>query len=128
VGAGTFKPVESETITDHPMHREYYEIPPVTRRLIESDRPLLAIGTTVTRTVEYYVRTQKPFGECDLFLHPLNPPRRVDALLTNFHLPRSTLLMLVASFLGLEMTKKVYNIAIGERYRFYSYGDAMLIL
>ena len=128
VGAGTFKPVEAKIITEHPMHSEYYEIPPSTAGLIESPKPLLAIGTTVTRTVEYYVRTKKSSGECDLFLHPGNPPIRVDHLLTNFHLPKSTLIMLVASFLGLETTIKVYNEAIKERYRFYSYGDAMLIL
>ncbi|RUM45578.1 MAG: tRNA preQ1(34) S-adenosylmethionine ribosyltransferase-isomerase QueA [Hydrogenimonas sp.] len=128
VGAGTFKPVEADIITQHPMHSEYYEISPQTEALINSDRDILAIGTTVTRTIEYYARTSKPFGECDLFLHPKNPPIRVNHLLTNFHLPKSTLIMLVASFLGLEMTMKVYNIAIQERYRFYSYGDAMLII
>ncbi len=128
VGAGTFKPVEAKIITDHPMHSEYYDIPPETAFVIDSDREILAIGTTVTRTIEYYVRTNRRFGECDLFLHPGNPPRRVDHLMTNFHLPKSTLIMLVASFLGMDMTKKVYNEAIKEHYRFYSYGDAMLIL
>ncbi len=128
VGAGTFKPVEVKTITEHPMHSEYYEIPEETRRVIESGREMLAIGTTVARTVEYYVRTHKSAGECDLFLHPGNPPKRVDHLLTNFHLPKSTLIMLVASFLGLEKTLEVYRLAIEMRYRFYSYGDAMLIL
>ncbi len=128
VGAGTFKPVEAKIITEHPMHSEYYEIPASTAKLIESQKKILAIGTTVTRTVEYYERTKKRSGECDLFLHPGNPPARVDHLLTNFHLPKSTLIMLVASFLGLEETIKVYNEAIKERYRFYSYGDAMLIL
>ncbi|MCF6201197.1 MAG: tRNA preQ1(34) S-adenosylmethionine ribosyltransferase-isomerase QueA [Hydrogenimonas sp.] len=128
VGAGTFKPVESEVITEHPMHSEYYEIPQKTSSLIESERKILAVGTTVTRTVEHFVRTGRRFGECDLFLHPKNPPMRVDHLLTNFHLPKSTLIMLVASFLGLEKTLKVYNEAIEKRYRFYSYGDAMLIL
>ncbi|WP_353662973.1 tRNA preQ1(34) S-adenosylmethionine ribosyltransferase-isomerase QueA [Hydrogenimonas sp. SS33] len=128
VGAGTFKPVETDLITDHPMHSEWYEIPEATRKMIDTPGALLAIGTTVTRTVEYYVRTGKTRGECDLFLHPGNPPRRIDHLLTNFHLPKSTLIMLVASFLGLEETMKVYNRAIEARYRFYSYGDAMLIL
>jgi len=128
VGAGTFKPVESETITDHPMHSEYYEIPEDARTLIESDIPLLCVGTTSTRTVEYYVRTRETGGEANLFLHPGNPPRRVNHLLTNFHLPKSTLLMLVASFVGLEKTHALYEEAIREKYRFYSYGDAMLIL
>ncbi len=128
VGAGTFKPVEADTIEEHRMHSEYYEIPPATCSLIDSDAEILAIGTTVTRTVEYYVRTKKCAGECDLFLHPLNPPRRVNHLLTNFHLPKSTLIMLVASFVGLEKTLELYEIAVKERYRFFSYGDAMLIL
>ncbi len=128
VGAGTFKPVETEKITDHQIHSEYYEIPASTARLIDSKKKILAIGTTVTRTVEHYARTAKRSGECDLFLHPGNPPVRIDYLLTNFHLPKSTLIMLVASFLGLQKTLKVYNEAIKNRYRFYSYGDAMLIL
>jgi S-adenosylmethionine:tRNA ribosyltransferase-isomerase len=128
VGAGTFKPVEAETITEHPMHSEYYHIPPAALELIHSDKALLAIGTTVTRTVEYYMRTQKSEGEANLFLHPNNPPLRVDHLLTNFHLPKSTLLMLVASFVGLEQTQLIYAEAIREKYRFFSYGDAMLIL
>ncbi len=128
VGAGTFKPVEADRITDHPMHSEYYQIPAKTAQMIDSDKEILAIGTTVTRTVEYYARTARPSGSCDLFLHPGNPPLRVNRLLTNFHLPKSTLIMLVASFLGLEETLRVYNEAIEKRYRFYSYGDAMLIL
>lgn len=128
VGAGTFKPVEAETITEHPMHSEYYHIPPAALELIRSDRDLLAIGTTVTRTVEYFMRTEKSEGEANLFLHPHNPPMRVDHLLTNFHLPKSTLLMLVASFVGLEQTQAIYAEAIREKYRFFSYGDAMLIL
>ncbi len=128
VGAGTFKPVEAEDITDHPMHSEYYHIPSSALELIHSDRPLLAIGTTVTRSVEYYARTQKTEGEADLFLHPKNPPMRIDHLLTNFHLPKSTLLMLVASFVGLEQSQRIYAEAIRKKYRFFSYGDAMLIL
>ena len=128
VGAGTFKPVEAETITDHPMHSEYYHVPQAALDLINSDKKLLAIGTTVTRTVEFYVRTQQTEGEANLFLHPHNPPQRIDHLLTNFHLPKSTLLMLVASFIGLDETQRVYAEAIKEQYRFFSYGDAMLIL
>lgn len=128
VGAGTFKPVEAETITDHPMHSEYYHIPSAALELINSNKPLLAIGTTVTRTVEYFVRTQKSEGEANLFLHPNNPPQRINHLLTNFHLPKSTLLMLVASFVGLERSQAIYAEAIEKKYRFFSYGDAMLIL
>ncbi len=128
VGAGTFKPVACETITDHPMHSEYYNIPSKTQSLLESTQEILCVGTTTARTVEYFERTKKHSGEADLFLHPQNRPQRVQHLLTNFHLPASTLLMLVASFIGLEKTKELYATAIKERYRFYSYGDAMLII
>lgn len=128
VGAGTFKPVESEKILEHPMHSEYFRIPPEAAEYLRSDAPLLAVGTTVTRTVEYFARTGRTEGECDLFLHPGNPPQRVDHLLTNFHLPKSTLIMLVSAFIGREKTLELYREAIREGYRFYSYGDAMLIL
>ena len=128
MGAGTFKPVEAEEILDHPMHSEYFEIPETSANVLDSDRPILAIGTTVTRTVEYYARTQKTQGECDLFLNPSNPPQRVTYLLTNFHLPKSTLIMLVSSFIGREKTLDLYKEAIEKKYRFFSYGDAMLIL
>ena len=128
VGAGTFKPVEVEDITKHKMHSEFFEIPPDTAKILDSDKEIVAVGTTVTRTVEYYARTKKLSGECDLFLNPLNPPIRVNHLLTNFHLPKSTLIMLVASFIGREKTLSLYKEAIKNRYRFYSYGDAMLII
>lgn len=128
VGIGTFKPVETENIHDHPMHSEYYEIPDATREVIDSDKKILAVGTTVTRTVEYYARTKQQQGECDLFLNPDNPPIRVDHLLTNFHLPKSTLVMLVAAFVGREKMLELYREAIKEHYRFFSYGDTMLIL
>lgn len=128
VGAGTFKPVESEEITSHPMHSEFFEIPSETRELIASNKSILAVGTTVTRTIEFFAREKKVSGECNLFLHPNNPPTRVNHLLTNFHLPKSTLIMLVASFIGLDKTMQIYNEAIREKYRFYSYGDGMLII
>ena len=128
VGAGTFKPVESEKILEHPMHSEYFRIPEAAADYLRSDAPLLAVGTTVTRTVEYFVRTGKTEGECNLFLHPGNPPKRVDHLLTNFHLPKSTLIMLVSAFVGREKTLELYEEAIREGYRFFSYGDAMLII
>lgn len=128
VGSGTFKPVEAEMITDHPMHSEYFDISTTAQELIHSSIPLLSIGTTSTRTVEYHARTQETHGEANLFLHPNNPPMRINHLLTNFHLPQSTLLMLVASFIGLEETHRIYQEAIDEKYRFFSYGDAMLIL
>lgn len=128
VGAGTFKPVEAEHILDHPMHSEYFHIPKSAAAVLDSDTPLLAVGTTVTRTIEYYARTGKTEGECDLFLNPHNPPRRVTHLLTNFHLPKSTLIMLVSAFVGREKTLELYKEAIDRQYRFFSYGDAMLIL
>jgi S-adenosylmethionine:tRNA ribosyltransferase-isomerase len=128
VGSGTFKPVEAEVITDHPMHSEYFDISAEALSLIHSDMPLLSVGTTSTRTVEYHVRTRETHGEANLFLHPHNPPQRINHLLTNFHLPQSTLLMLVASFVGIEETHRIYQEAIDEQYRFFSYGDAMLIL
>lgn len=128
VGAGTFKPVEAKNIQNHIMHAEFYEIPKATCRAIDSSKPILAVGTTVTRTVEYYARTKKAIGQSDLFLHPKNRPIRVNHLLTNFHLPKSTLIMLVASFIGVEKTLELYNLAAKKEYRFFSYGDAMLII
>jgi len=127
VGAGTFKPVETKEILDHPMHSEYFNIPNHSKDIINSNKHILAIGTTVTRTIEYYVREKKVDGECNLFLNPNNPPIRVNHLLTNFHLPKSTLIMLVSSFIGREETLKLYQEAIENNYRFFSYGDAMLL-
>jgi S-adenosylmethionine:tRNA ribosyltransferase-isomerase len=128
VGAGTFKPVDCDDILLHPMHSEQFDIPQNALNLLKSEKKILAIGTTVTRTVEYHARTGQTNGECNLFLHPQNMPQRVDYLLTNFHLPKSTLIMLVASFMGRKETIRVYNEAIKEQYRFFSYGDALLIL
>ena len=128
VGAGTFKPVDVDDILNHPMHSEYFEIGIDAKKALDNAPKVLAVGTTVTRTVEYYARTNKIQGECDLFLNPANKPIKVDYLLTNFHLPKSTLIMLVASFVGLEKTLEIYHEAIKENYRFYSYGDGMLII
>lgn len=128
VGAGTFKGVESENINKHIMHAEYFSISDKAKCLIQSDKKLLCVGTTTARTVEYFARTDEGQGFCNIFLNPLNPPMRVNYLLTNFHLPRSTLIMLVAGFIGLEETLNIYQTAVKEKYRFFSYGDAMLIL
>jgi len=128
VGAGTFKPVDTKEILAHPMHSEYFHIPETSAKALRMNNPLLAIGTTVTRTIEYYIRTHQTQGECDLFLNPSNPPKRVTHLLTNFHLPKSTLIMLVSAFVGREKTLDLYKEAIEKNYRFFSYGDAMLIL
>ena len=128
VGAGTFKPVDVKDIREHKMHSEFFEIPTSTAKILDSNKEIVAVGTTVTRTVEYYARVKKLSGECDLFLNPLNTPVRVNHLLTNFHLPKSTLIMLVASFIGRDKTLELYKEAIDKKYRFYSYGDAMLII
>ncbi|PCH23366.1 tRNA preQ1(34) S-adenosylmethionine ribosyltransferase-isomerase QueA [Campylobacter sp. 110] len=128
VGAGTFKSVECENLENHKMHSEFFDIPRKACEAIDSQKKILGVGTTVTRTIEYYARTKQNQGFCDLFLHPHNPPLRQDYLLTNFHLPKSTLIMLVSAFIGRQNCLKLYDIAIKEKYRFYSYGDAMLIL
>ncbi len=129
VGSGTFKPVDVDVITDHPMHAEYYDISNEAKALLDSEIPIVSVGTTATRTIEFYEKHGKiQKGEANLFLNPKNTPSRVNHLLTNFHLPKSTLLMLVASFVGLDKTQELYAEAIKEQYRFYSYGDAMLIL
>ncbi len=128
VGAGTFKSVECENLENHKIHSEFFVIPKKACEVIDSQKKILGVGTTVTRTIEYYARTKQNQGFCDLFLHPHNPPLRQDYLLTNFHLPKSTLIMLVSAFIGRQNCLKLYDIAIKEKYRFYSYGDAMLIL
>ncbi|MDR1461179.1 MAG: tRNA preQ1(34) S-adenosylmethionine ribosyltransferase-isomerase QueA [Campylobacteraceae bacterium] len=128
IGAGTFKGVEGEKINEHTMHSEYFIISDNAQKIIQSDKPILCVGTTVVRSVEYFVRTKKTKGECNLFLTPFNSPLRVNYLLTNFHLPKSTLIMLAASFIGVDETLRIYKEAIDKKYRFFSYGDAMLIL
>ncbi len=129
VGAGTFKPVDVEDIAKHNMHSEYFNISSTTKDALDDTKTIkMAVGTTATRTLEYFARTNLQSGECDLFLNPNNKPQLVDILLTNFHLPKSTLIMLVASFVGLEKTLELYDEAIKNDYRFYSYGDAMLII
>ncbi len=128
VGAGTFSNVTCENITSHDMHEESYSIPHESVKIIQESKKLLPIGTTSMRAVEEYMRSKKRAGTTKLFLHPQNPPLCINSLLTNFHLPCSTLLMLVASIIGVEQMQKIYKEAIKEHYRFYSYGDAMLIL
>lgn len=128
VGAGTFKPIEVKNINEHKMHKENFFIPDDTANLIKSNTPILGVGTTSTRCIEYYARTNIKSGWCDLFLNLKNTPIRQEYLLTNFHLPKSTLIMLVSSFIGFDKTFEIYNEAIKNRYRFYSYGDAMLII
>ena len=136
VGLGTFQPVHAERVEDHKMHHEWYSIPPVTaeriNKALSEHRRVIAVGTTVVRTLEsvanqYAGKLQPGSGECDLFMYPGYPFRVVGALLTNFHLPRSTLLMLVCAFAGRERVLSAYQHAVEERYRFYSYGDCMFI-
>ena len=127
-GAGTFKGVEVSDIREHKMHSEIYTISDEAINTINSNRPILGVGTTVTRCIEYFYKTGIKDGLCDLFLHPANPPQRQNYLLTNFHLPKSTLIMLVASFVGLDNIKEIYKQAIEKNYKFYSYGDAMLVI
>ena len=128
IGAGTFIGVQTENILEHKMHKEYFCISQDSADKIKQASHITAIGTTATRTIEEFVRSGRLKGECDLFLHPHNKPRKTNAILTNFHLPKTTLLILVASFIGLDKTKQLYKEAIAQHYRFYSYGDGMLIL
>ena len=128
IGAGTFKGVECEDIRAHQMHAESCFAGQDLLNLIKSDKAILGVGTTCTRCIEFMARIELLSGQCDLFLHPKNPPLRQNYLLTNFHLPKSTLIMLVASFIGREKTLEIYNEAIKKGYKFYSYGDAMLVI
>ncbi len=126
VGLGTFQPVRSRSVEEHRMHRERYRIPAETMAAI-AGRRTLAVGTTVLRALETAALRGEREGETDLFITPGFRFRVVERLLTNFHLPKSTLLMLVCAFAGRENIFRAYSHAIAERYRFFSYGDAMLI-
>lgn len=126
VGAGTFQPVRVEEMNQHVIHAERYRISPASRRVIDHCRGrLIAVGTTVVRALESAARTGNDCGETRLFIRPGFRFGSVDALITNFHLPRSTLLMLVSAFIGSSRMRQVYAEAIERGYRFYSYGDAM---
>jgi S-adenosylmethionine:tRNA ribosyltransferase-isomerase len=132
VGAGTFKPVQTDQITDHPMHRERFQITPAAADAIHAATRLIAIGTTTVRVLETCAAASGPIlpqtGSTDIFIHPPYQFRLVDTLLTNFHLPKSTLLMLVSALAGRDFIMEAYAEAIRQRYRFFSYGDCMLIL
>jgi S-adenosylmethionine:tRNA ribosyltransferase-isomerase len=129
VGAGTFLPVKTENITDHEMHEEVYSISSATASALNSAKRIVAIGTTVTRVLESQPPGPiQPFeGRTRIFIHPPYEFQKTGALLTNFHLPESTLLMLVSALAGREAILNAYREAIKERYRFFSYGDCMLI-
>jgi len=128
VGLDTFRPLAVERVEDHPLHGERYEVAPGAWERIEAARRVLAVGTTTVRVLETLARGAPLSGRTTLFVTPGFEFRRVDALLTNFHLPRSTLLALVMAFAGVEETRRLYRLAIEERYRFYSFGDAMLVV
>ena len=128
VGLDTFRPVEAATLTEHPIHSERYEVAPEEWERIREAERVLAVGTTTVRVLETLARGAPLAGRTDLFITPGFEFRRVDALLTNFHLPRSTLLALVMAFAGVDDVRRLYELAIADRYRFYSFGDAMLVL
>ena len=135
VGAGTYRPVRVHTIAEHRMHSERYEIPAATADAIAATRAaggrVIAVGTTSLRALESAARENGAIaagpGETDIFITPGYHFKAVDRLLTNFHLPKSTLLMLVSAFAGHDAIRAAYAHAVAERYRFFSYGDAMLL-
>ncbi|HPU19644.1 MAG TPA: tRNA preQ1(34) S-adenosylmethionine ribosyltransferase-isomerase QueA [Alicycliphilus sp.] len=131
VGAGTFQPVKTENLAEHQMHSEWYEIPLATLAALERCRQrggrVLAVGTTTVRTLESWAQSGQARGDTRIFITPGFAFQVVDLLLTNFHLPKSTLMMLVSAFAGYEHIMLLYRHAIAQRYRFFSYGDAMLL-
>ena len=131
VGAGTFQPVKTENIAEHTMHSEWYDIPESTQKALHDCRErggkVWAVGTTSVRTLESWAQTGKAQGDTQIFITPGFEFKWVDRLLTNFHLPKSTLMMLVSAFAGYEHVMALYAHAIDQRYRFFSYGDAMLL-
>lgn len=138
VGLGTFLPIRVDDVTKHHMHKEYFEVPKATIEAIQtakkSGNRVVALGTTVTRTLEYAhqaILHETPHdlsGEADIFMYPGYEFKTIDGLLTNFHMPESTVLMLTAAFAGWDKLKPAYEHAVQERYKFFSYGDSMLIL
>jgi S-adenosylmethionine:tRNA ribosyltransferase-isomerase len=129
VGLDTFRPVTEDRLEEHVIHGERYSVDPAAWQRIEPAERVLAVGTTTVRVLETLARGNAPLeGRTELFITPGFAFRRVDALLTNFHLPRSTLLALVMAFAGVDEVRRLYATAVQERYRFYSFGDAMLIL
>lgn len=134
VGIGTFRPVKVEDIRQHKMHEEYYLVPQeaveAIKKVKNEGKRVIAVGTTTVRTLETIARLPEASsysGKTGIFIYPPFEFKMVDALITNFHLPKSSLIMLVSAFAGYELTMKAYNIAVQERYRFFSFGDAMFI-
>jgi len=128
VGIGTFRPVKTESVAEHQMHAERFIVSAESAAVMQAAQRIVAVGTTVVRTLETLGAPQAGAGATDIFIRPGFEFRVVDALLTNFHLPRSTLMMLVSAFAGRELILQAYAEAVRERYRFFSYGDCMLIL
>jgi S-adenosylmethionine:tRNA ribosyltransferase-isomerase len=128
VGLDTFRPLHTEVVEEHAIHGERYAVVPEAWERIRSAERVLAVGTTTVRVLETLAAGGPPTGRTELFITPGFEFRRVDHLLTNFHLPRSTLLALVMAFAGIDEVRRLYELAIADRYRFYSFGDAMLIL
>lgn len=136
VGLGTFRPVKEDEITDHIMHSEHYELPEETVRLIKETKArgnkVIAVGTTTTRTLESVARDKGELVPCDgwtdIFIYPPYEFKVLDGLITNFHLPESTLVMLVSAFAGYDNTMNAYKEAVEEKYRFFSFGDSMMII
>jgi S-adenosylmethionine:tRNA ribosyltransferase-isomerase len=128
VGLDTFRPVTAETLAEHELHGERYSVEASAWARIAAAERVLAVGTTSVRVLETVARSGELAGRTTLFVTPGFEFRRVDALLTNFHLPRSTLLALVMAFAGVDVVRELYREAIAQRYRFYSFGDAMLVL
>jgi S-adenosylmethionine:tRNA ribosyltransferase-isomerase len=131
VGAGTFSPVKTENLAEHRMHREWYEVPPATQQAIAATKArggrIVAVGTTTIRTLESWAQTGQASGDTEIFITPGFQFQVADLLITNFHLPKSTLMMLVSAFAGYEHVMALYRHAIAQRYRFFSYGDAMML-
>ncbi|HBH38470.1 MAG TPA: tRNA preQ1(34) S-adenosylmethionine ribosyltransferase-isomerase QueA [Curvibacter sp.] len=131
VGAGTFSPVKTENLAEHRMHSEWYDVPAATQRAIAETKArggrIVAVGTTTIRTLESWAKTGLATGDTEIFITPGFEFRVADLLITNFHLPKSTLMMLVSAFAGYEHIMGLYRHAIEQRYRFFSYGDAMLL-
>ncbi|MEI8168173.1 MAG: tRNA preQ1(34) S-adenosylmethionine ribosyltransferase-isomerase QueA [Rhodoferax sp.] len=131
VGAGTFQPVKTENLAEHQMHSEWYEVPGATQHAIEQCRArggrIIAVGTTTVRTLESWAQTGQTTGDTQIFITPGFEFKVVDVLVTNFHLPKSSLMMLVSAFAGYERVMDLYRHAIATEYRFFSYGDAMLL-
>ena len=128
VGLDTFRPIGEERVEEHALHGERYEVAPGAWERIRAAERVLAVGTTTLRVLETVAGNAPLTGRTQLFVTPGFEFRRVDALLTNFHLPRSTLLALAMAFAGVDETRRLYRLAVEERYRFYSFGDAMLVL